>query len=99
MVKTDKLLELDTELTELVESKKRAIDKRHPMYDLKLNESLEVSTPYFYHMSIQDRNTLPVLFIRRVPGGWIYEYYDRKMHMVLDTAFIPYREEFEYADE
>lgn len=50
-------------------------DERKSMYDLKLNEEMELAEDYCW--------------IRRVPGGWIYEY-EKPGNYSVAAVFVPY---------
>jgi hypothetical protein len=51
------------------------------IYELELHQTLEMDDPHLY-------NT-----ILRVPGGWIYRYFDMSRSM-LTSCFVPFNNEF-----
>lgn len=57
------------------------------IYSIKLHETIIVS----------DRGDLFITAIR-VPGGWIYNSFD-KSHNIMGSAFIPYCNEFQETKE
>src|SRR5690554_5222964 len=54
------------------------MSKEKTIYDLKLHEE------YFFHN---------LLFVLRVPGGWIYNHTDN--NKVLSSTFVPFNNEFQ----
>jgi hypothetical protein len=62
------------------------------VYELRVNESTELKG----RLSGLPDGSLGKVFLRRVPGGWVYEYWNARSAVIMSSAcFVPMRQQEE----
>lgn len=47
-----------------------------------------------YNLELHESLNLPFVLVLRVPGGWIYDYWDVQTDAFKQGTFVPYSDEF-----